>query len=175
MDICIICRTKNSLTEEHIIPEFLGGGLVLALRRKGKSVYVAGESIENSIGLVQSCQSFLPLNFNFLRIDIALYNLFVPGGTFDLLLGKLNKIPGVKARMNGLVIKIDNKEAPSSSVQSAVTRNTENLPSAIKEKFHFSFGNENDVALVLANVLLKTGYERHIDKVSESASWKKWE
>ena len=29
MSICIICKLEKELTDEHIVPEFMGGGLVV--------------------------------------------------------------------------------------------------------------------------------------------------
>lgn len=66
---------------------------VLALRRKGKSVFVASEPSDAPTALTRACQSFFALDGEFLKNDLAVYRLARSGGMFDELVKELNQPP----------------------------------------------------------------------------------
>jgi hypothetical protein len=56
---------------------------VWSLRRRGKRVYCSSPARNLALPLVQSCQSFLPWDVQFLRADRALFTFLSPAGPLD--------------------------------------------------------------------------------------------
>lgn len=67
---------------------------VWSLRRRGKRVYCAARRGDSSSPLAAACQHFLPWDIDFLRADLQLFELLVPGGRLDRFVSDL----GVESR-----------------------------------------------------------------------------
>ncbi len=56
---------------------------ILALRRRGKRVYVASIDTPGASALKRACQTFFPISEKFLRLDYELFKMVRPGGQLD--------------------------------------------------------------------------------------------
>ena len=64
---------------------------ILALRRRGKRVFVAAVDTAGTGALKRACQTFLPIPADFLAHDIALFNFLQPGSKLDEVLAKFQR------------------------------------------------------------------------------------
>jgi len=70
---------------------------ILALRRRGKRVFVAAIETKSASALRRVCQSFFAVPPTFLERDLAMFRMLQPGGAVDQALDKVRDMyPGIK-------------------------------------------------------------------------------
>jgi len=95
---------------------------ILALRRRGKRVFVAAADATASAALKRASQTFFPLRPSVVATDFAMYEMLRPGGGFDRVLAfcKTQYRPGA-----GIAFSTHNTNCPT-IVISEIDRNHEN-------------------------------------------------